>query len=74
MGRDIAIETSHGLVDGWLAEPEGAPRGALVVVQEIFGVNEHMRSVTERFAASGYRALAPSLFDPVQGDVELGYG
>jgi carboxymethylenebutenolidase len=73
MGRDIAIETAHGLVDGWLAEPEGAPHGALVVVQEIFGVNEHMRSVTERFAAIGYRALAPSLFDPVQRDVELGY-
>ena len=73
MGRDIAIETPHGLVDGWLAEPEGAPRGALVVLQEIFGVNEHMRSVTERFSANGYVALAPALFDPVQRDVELGY-
>lgn len=73
MGRDIAIETAHGLVDGWLAESEGAARGALVVLQEIFGVNDHIRSVTERFAANGYVALAPSLFDPVQGDVELGY-
>ena len=73
MGRDIAIETPHGLVDGWLAEPEGAPRGALVVLQEIFGVNEHIRTVAERFAAHGYRALAPALFDPVQPDVELGY-
>ncbi len=73
MGRDIAIDTPHGLVDGWLAEPQGAPRGALVVLQEIFGVNEHIRSVTERYAAHGYRALAPALFDPVQGDVELGY-
>lgn len=73
MGRDIAIETAHGLVDGWLAEPEDAPRGSLVVVQEVFGVNEHIRSVTERFAASGFRALAPALFDPVQADVELGY-
>ena len=53
MGRDIAIETPHGLVDGWLAEPQGAPRGALVVLQEIFGVNAHVRSVTERFAAHG---------------------
>jgi carboxymethylenebutenolidase len=73
MGRDIAIDTPHGLVDGWLAEPQGAPRGALVVLQEIFGVNEHIRSVTERFAALGFRALAPALFDPVQGEVELGY-
>ena len=73
MGRDIAIDTPHGLVDGWLAEPQGAPRGALVVLQEIFGVNAHIRSVTERFAAHGYRALAPALFDPVQQDVELGY-
>lgn len=73
MGRDIAIDTPHGLVDGWLAEPQGAPRGALVVLQEIFGVNEHIRSVTERFAAHGYRALAPALFDPVQQDVELDY-
>lgn len=73
MGRDIAIETPHGLVDGWLADPDGAPRGALVVLQEIFGVNEHIRTVTERFAAHGYRALAPALFDPVQADVELGY-
>lgn len=73
MGRDIAIETAHGLVDAWLAEPEGAARGALVVLQEIFGVNDHIRSVTERFAANGYVALAPALFDPVQGDVELGY-
>lgn len=73
MGRDIAIDTPHGLVDGWLAEPQGAPRGALVVLQEIFGVNAHIRSVTERFAAHGFRALAPALFDPVQGDVELGY-
>lgn len=73
MGRDIAIDTPHGLVDGWLAEPDGAPRGGVVVLQEIFGVNEHVRAVTDRFAAHGFRALAPSLYDPVQRDVELGY-
>lgn len=73
MGRDIAIDTPHGLAGGWLADPQGAPRGALVVVQEIFGVNAHMRSVAERFAAHGYRALAPALFDPVLADVELDY-
>lgn len=73
MGRDIAIETGQGLVEGWLAQPQGAPQAALVVLQEIFGVNDHIRSVTERFAGKGYCALAPSLFDPVQRDVELGY-
>lgn len=73
MGRDIAIDTPHGLVDGWIAGPEGAPRGGLVVLQEIFGVNAHMRAVVERFAAHGWCTLAPALFDPVQADVELGY-
>lgn len=47
--------------------------GRLVVVQEIFGVNAHMRAVVERFAAHGFSALAPALFDPVQTEVELGY-
>jgi carboxymethylenebutenolidase len=51
-----------------------APRGALVVVQEIFGVNAHMRSVVDGYAAAGYVALAPAFFDPVQRGVELGYG
>lgn len=74
MGQDIAFETAHGIVGGWRADPEGVPRGALVVVQEIFGVNPHMRSVVDRFAASGYIALAPAFFDPVESDVELGYG
>lgn len=73
MGRDIAIDTAHGLVDGWLAEPQSAPHGSVVVLQEVFGVNEHVRSVTERVAACGFRALAPSLFDPVEREVELGY-
>lgn len=74
MGRDIAIATPHGTIDGWRADPlNGAPLGALVVVQEIFGVNAHMRSVTERYAAEGYVALAPDLFAPVQPRVELDY-
>ena len=50
-----------------------APRG-LVVVQEIFGVNAHMRAVSERLAGYGYRVLCPQLFDRVQRNVELGYG
>jgi len=57
----------------YLARPAGAPRGALVVIQEIFGVNSHIRSVCDGYAADGYVAIAPALFDRVQRDVELGY-
>ncbi|NZA25908.1 dienelactone hydrolase family protein [Luteimonas sp. SJ-92] len=75
MGRDIAISTAHGTVGGWRADPpHGAPLGGLVVIQEIFGVNAHMRSVVERYAAEGYVALAPALYDPVERNVELDYG
>ena len=53
--------------------PSGRPRGAVVVVQEIFGVNAHIREVADGFAAAGYSALAPALFDRAERDVELGY-
>jgi carboxymethylenebutenolidase len=74
MGRDIAFDTPLGSIAGWRSDPVEAPRGALVVVQEIFGVNAHMRSVVDGYAAAGYVALAPAFFDPVQRGVELGYG
>ena len=57
----------------WLAAPPGTPRGAVVVLQEIFGVNAHIRAVTESYAAEGYVAIAPALFDRVRRGVELGY-
>ncbi len=57
----------------WLAAPPGAARGAIVVLQEIFGVNSHIRAVTDSFAAEGYVAIAPSLFDRVRKGIELGY-
>ena len=57
----------------WLAAPPGRPRGALLVIQEIFGVNSHIRAVTDGFAAEGYTAIAPSLFDRVRRGIELGY-
>src|SRR6185369_4545188 len=57
----------------WLAPPAGAPRGAILVLQEIFGVNAHIRAVADGFAAAGYVAIAPSLFDRVKRGVELGY-
>ena len=75
MGRDIAIPSVHGSIGAWRADPpNGEPaHGAVVVVQEIFGVNEHVRSVVERYAARGLVAIAPALFDPVSPMVELGY-
>jgi carboxymethylenebutenolidase len=57
----------------WLAAPPARPRGAVLVIQEIFGVNSHIRALTDAFAAAGYTAIAPSLFDRVRRGIELGY-
>ncbi len=75
MGRDIVIQGPPGPIDAWRADPpdQAAARGGIVVLQEIFGVNEHIRSVADGYAAAGYVALAPSLFDPVARHVELDY-
>lgn len=59
--------------DAYLAPTTSTPRGAIIVLQEIFGVNSHIRAVTEDFAAEGYVAIAPSLFDRVRREVELDY-
>lgn len=73
MGHPVSIETPSGRIGGWRADPPIPPKGALVVVQEIFGVNSHIRQVVERFAAHGFVALAPALFDHIEPDVELDY-
>ncbi|NDK38685.1 dienelactone hydrolase family protein [Pseudoxanthomonas gei] len=73
MGQWIDLHTAHGVIAAWRAEPVGKPRGAIVVIQEIFGVNAHIRSVAEDFASEGYVALAPALFDVLERGVELGY-
>jgi len=57
----------------YVAQPAGAPKGAVVVLQEIFGVNSHIRSVADGYAAEGYLAVAPATFSRVRPDVELGY-
>ncbi len=57
----------------WLAAPAGRPRGAIVVLQEIFGVNAHIRAVTDGFAREGYTAIAPALFDRIRRGIELDY-
>jgi carboxymethylenebutenolidase len=60
--------------DAFVALPQGRPRGALVVLQEIFGVNSHIRGVARGYADEGYVAIAPALFDRLERGVELGYG
>ena len=70
MGDWVELEASDGhRLKAWRAAPKGKPKAALVVIQEIFGVNQHIRSVTERFAVEGYLAIAPSMFDRYQRDV-----
>lgn len=73
MGQTISISTRHGRISGWQAKPHDKPRGALIVVQEIFGVNPHIRQVADRFANYGYHVVAPALFDLVKPGTELGY-
>jgi carboxymethylenebutenolidase len=74
MGKTITLTADDGFsLSAYLAEPEGSPRGGIVVVQEIFGVNSHIRSVADGYAADGYLAIAPALFDRAERDVELGY-
>ena len=72
MSRVVKLQASDGhQLHAYVAEPDGTPWGALVVVQEIFGVNQHVRSVADRFAQEGFYAVAPALFDRVEPNVEL---
>jgi len=74
MGRWIEVISADGhRLPAWEATPDRPARGALVVVQEIFGVNSHVRSIADGFAADGYHAIAPALFDRVQPGFETGY-
>ena len=68
----IKVLDGHSL-DGYLASPPTAPRAGLLVLQEIFGVTAHMRQVTDEFAARGFLALAPALFDRLKPGTELPY-
>ncbi len=74
MGERITLKAGDGHVLGaYVARPAGEPLAGLVVVQEIFGVNEHIRSVADSYANDGFLAVAPALFDRIERDVELGY-
>ena len=70
----LQLRASDGnTLSAYVVRPEGTPRGAIVVVQEIFGVNSHVRRVVEQYAAEGYVAIAPAMFDRFEKDVDLGY-
>lgn len=74
MGKMIELTAPDGhKLAAYRADPAGKPRGGIVVIQEIFGVNSHIKQVADGFAADGYLAIAPALFDRVQKDVDLGY-
>jgi carboxymethylenebutenolidase len=74
MGQTITLAAKDGhKLQAYRADPAGKPRGALVVLQEIFGVNQHMRRLADDFAAQGYVAVTPALFDRVEKGIELGY-
>src|SRR5712664_340627 len=74
MGKMIDLTAADGhKLSAYRADPSGKPRGGIVVIQEIFGVNSHIKSVADGYARDGYVALAPAMFDRVQKNVDLGY-
>jgi carboxymethylenebutenolidase len=74
MSEIVKLKAGDGhQLDAYVAKPVGTPLGGLVVIQEVFGVNAHIRSVTDKFAKYGFFAVAPALFDRVERNVELKY-
>jgi carboxymethylenebutenolidase len=74
MGEYVTLKAADGHELGaYVARPEGDPVAGLVVVQEIFGVNSHIRSVADGYASDGFLVVAPAIFDRIERGVELGY-
>ncbi|MDA8110126.1 MAG: dienelactone hydrolase family protein [Betaproteobacteria bacterium] len=74
MGKTIELTAGDGhKLAAHRADPAGKPRGGVVVIQEIFGVNSHIRSVADGYAADGYLVIAPAMFDRAQRNYETGY-
>ena len=69
---DLKAADAHKLA-AYQAEPAGKPRGGVVVIQEIFGVNSHIKSVADGYARDGYLAIAPAMFDRLQPGYDTGY-
>ena len=74
MNETIELKTidNHNF-DAFISRPDTKPKGGLVVIQEIFGVNEHIREVCKKFMKEGYLTIAPSLFDRESKNIELDY-
>jgi carboxymethylenebutenolidase len=74
MGQFTELKAADGqAIPAYVAEPKGQAKGGIVVIQEIFGVNSHIRSVADGYAAAGYLAVAPAIFHRVKPNVDLGY-
>jgi carboxymethylenebutenolidase len=74
MSEHVRLTAADGhQLDAYVARPQGKPIAGLVVVQEIFGVNQHIRSVTDGYAKDGFLAVAPALFDRYERGVDIGY-
>ncbi len=74
MNSFISIQSQDGFsLSAYQALPEGTPKGAIMVIQEIFGVNQHIQEVADSYAKKGYAVLAPAIFDRIRPNIELGY-
>jgi carboxymethylenebutenolidase len=74
LGKHLTLTTSDGhKLGAYRADPQGKPKGGMVVIQEIFGVNHHIRAVCDRLANEGYVAVAPAMFDRFKPNFESGY-
>ena len=74
MDEIVALKAKDGVeISAYVAKPTGKARGGVVVLQEIFGVNSHIRSIADLYASHGYLAVAPALFDRTEHNVEIGY-
>ena len=74
MGTQVELTATDGhRLSAYLAQPKAAPRGGIVVIQEIFGVTRHIRAVADQYAAAGFLAVAPALFDRVERNVDVPY-
>jgi carboxymethylenebutenolidase len=74
MGTTVELTAADGhRLAAYVAEPAAAPRGGVVVIQEIFGLNRHMREVADQYAAAGFSVAAPALFDRVERNVDVPY-
>lgn len=74
MGQTTTLTASDGFKFGaYRADPASKPKGAIVVIQEIFGVNSHIRNICDRLAKEGYVALAPAIFDRIEPNFQSGY-